>query len=464
MPKVGARPKGVSRTHGWSEPRKEGTGAAPAPGKRWVPEERKRMHAPKRGSAASPGHAWRVVGMLWLICFFNYADRQAIFAIFPVLKQQFGFTTEQLGLIGAAFTLVYALTAPAAGSVGDRFSRRILVLGGLGIWSAVTGCTALCSRVWQFIVVRGAEALGETFYFPASMSLISDYHGRATRSRALSLHQTSVYAGTIGGGTVAGWLAQRWGWRSPFLLLAAAGLLLAAILAFRLRELPRGAADPEAHSEPVERPGLGAGLRECARVPTALLLAAGFFGANLVALVFLSWMPTFLKEKFGLDLAAAAFGGTVFIQVASMVGAALGGAAADRWRARWSGGRIAVQALGALAGAPCIFFCGWTRSLGSLAVAMTLFGLFKGVYDSNIWAALFDVVPVSRRGTVVGWMNMVGWLGGALGVFGVGAAVQRGVSMSAAIASTATLYLGVSALLLAAAIFFAPADVKRLQA
>ena len=145
-------------------------------------------------------YKWLVVFMLWFICFFNYADRQALFAVFPLLKEHFGFDKEQLGLIGAAFTWVYALSAPFAGQTADRLPRKGLILGGLIVWSIITGFTAACSRVWHFVLVRGAEGLGETFYFPASMSLVSDYHGKETRSRALGAHQTSVYMGTIAGG------------------------------------------------------------------------------------------------------------------------------------------------------------------------------------------------------------------------------------------------------------------------
>ena len=92
---------------------------------------------------------------------------------------------------------------------------------------------------------------------------------------------------------------------------------------------------------------------------------------------------------------------------------------------------------------------------------MTLFGLFKGIYDANIWASLYDVVPVSRRSSAVGMMNMIGWLGGGLGAWLVGRAMDRGVTMSAAIASTAIIYLGVAVLLLVAGLVFAPRDVRR---
>ncbi|HLY65464.1 MAG TPA: MFS transporter, partial [Chloroflexota bacterium] len=265
------------------------------------------------------------------------------------------------------------------------------------------------------------------------------------------------YAGTIAGGALAGYMALHFGWRSPFVLLGVAGVALGILLMTQLREPARSSdrqldEDSTASAlEPVAVNGVGQSLADWLRSPTAALLLMAFFGANTVALVFLTWMPTFLKEKFKLDLAHAGLGATVFIQTASMLGSAAGGWMADRWRASRAGGRILVQALGAACGVPCIYYCGLTRNLSSLLAAMTLFGLSKGLYDSNIWASLYDVIPAARRGAAVGGMNMVGWLGGALGAYGIGAAVSQGVSMSAAIASTAVLYAFVAALLLVAA-------------
>ena len=229
----------------------------------------------------NPRYRWHVVLMLWFICFFNYADRQAVTAIFPLLKTEFHFTSEQLGLIGAAFTWVYALTAPIAGQVGDRMARKRVILGGLAVWSLITGWTAGCSKLWHFVFVRGAEGLGETFYFPASMSLIGDYHSRATRSRAMSLHQTSVYAGTIGGSAFAGWMGEHYGWRSPFVVLGILGVILGVILALMLARLlhePRRGASEET---PQEFLPMSVFLHELIRTPTALLLIAAFFGQTL---------------------------------------------------------------------------------------------------------------------------------------------------------------------------------------
>lgn len=405
--------------------------------------------------------------MLWFICFFNYADRQALFAVFPLLKARYGFNQEQLGLIGAAFTWVYALSAPFAGQTADRLPRKALILGGLTVWSIITGFTAACSRVWHFVLVRGAEGLGETFYFPASMSVISDYHSPRTRSRAMSLHQTSVYAGTVGGSVFAGWMGLRYGWSSSFVVLGAAGCVLGLVLAGFLREPRRTAGSSAGATLPGQRPTgntvpMAQFLGELMRTPAALLLILAFFGANFVALVFLTWMPTFLKEKFHLNLAAAGLEATIYIQFASMAGAGVGGWLADRWRSRLPGGRILAQAVGALAGGPFIFLCGFTRDRGTLILAMSLFGLAKGLYDANIWAALYDVVTPTRRATAVGLMNMVGWLGGGLGAYAIGLATTRlHLTMSQAISSTALIYVGVAVLLLIAAFAFAPRDIHR---
>jgi MFS family permease len=417
----------------------------------------------------SSRYPWAVVAMLWFICFFNYADRQAIFSIFPLLESELGFTKEQLGWIGAAFTWVYALSAPFAGQVGDRFPRKTVILAGLYVWSIVTGFTSICTKVWHFVFVRAAEGLGETFYFPASMSLISDYHTRTTRSRAMSFHQTSVYAGTIGGGALAGWMGQEFGWETPFLVLAVAGVILGLVLAKFIREPARNEAeiaagnvpDGETKTEPLR---LTEFLSTLAATPTALALILAFFGANFVGLVFLTWMPTFLREKFELNLAVAGIGATVFIQIASMIGAMSGGWLADRWRLSLPGGRILVQAVGTLGGAPFIYLCGETTDLKILMGAMTAFGFFKGLYDANIWASLYDVVPAARRGTAVGIMNMIGWLGGGMGSVSVGFAVTRGFTMSATIASTAGIYVVVAAVLVTAALVAAPRDVRRASA
>jgi MFS family permease len=416
-------------------------------------------HDPARGWPNS--YKWWVVFMLWFIGFFNYADRQAIFSVFPKLKQEFGFDEVQLGLIGSAFMWLYAFGAPFAGFLADRLPRKPLILGGCLFWSGITMMTGWCAGVWQFVAVRALEGLGETFYMPAAMSLISDYHGSGTRSRALSFHQSSVYAGTILGSWWGAWFAETHGWRVGFWVFGGAGAVLAVVLFRFLAEPRRGAADrtgSDVNSGSVgETPSLqrsGEWRREIFGKPTALLLMAAFLGANCVATVFLTWTPTFLVEKFGFKLTSAGLSGSVFIHLASAVSAPLGGVLADWLARRWIAGRVATQALGLLAGAAFVAVVGLTDKVSTLLGAMAAFGFCKGLYDSNIFASLFDVVAPRARATAAGVMNMVGWGGGALGPIAVGLATKYGRhpksidNMSEAIAFGAIIYVVGAGLLL----------------
>ena len=366
----------------------------------------------------SRSYAWSVVGMLWFVCCFNYADRQAISVVFPALKSEFGFNKEQLGLIGSAFMWVYAGAAPLAGWAGDRLQRRHLVLGGCLFWSFVTLTTAWCGKLWQFVTVRALEGFGETFYFPSSMSLVSAYHGVRTRSRAMAVHQSSVYVGTIGGSWIGALLAQEYGWRTGFYCFGALGIVLAGVLYLFLREPAPEQEDVDGNRGTVgvlaPAPFLET-LRFIATHRSARLLALAFVCANFVAALFLVWTPTFLMEKFGFKLGAAGLTATLFIHLASAFSAPLAGWMADVGSRRHPGARMFVQCAGLLAGAGCVAVVGWTRDRSTLILAMVAFGACKGFYDSGIFASLFDVVPVQSRATAAGILNTVGWTGGALG-------------------------------------------------
>jgi len=85
--------------------------------------------------------------------------------------------------------------------------------------------------------------MGETFYFPAATSLMSDYHGARTRSRALAIHNSGVYIGTIAGGWLGAMFAVTLGWRAGFYFFGAAGMLVALILYRWLKEPHRGQAE-----------------------------------------------------------------------------------------------------------------------------------------------------------------------------------------------------------------------------
>lgn len=391
----------------------------------------------------SRNYKWVVVGLLWFVCFFNYADRQAIFSVFTPIQKEMGLTDVELGWIGSAFMYVYALAGPVAGIIGDRLSRKALIIGGLVFWSVVTVGTALATDFEHLVLVRALEGFGEAFYFPASMALISDYHDQRTKSRAMGIHQSSVYAGTIAGGAVSGWMGQHYGWRSSFVMFGALGVLLGLVLLLALKEPPRRVSAQADHAHATldwSRKSLWADIAEIFRTPMVRILMMVFVGANFVASIFLTWMPTFLLRKFNLSLSMAGLNGTAWQQLASVVGVLAGGVLADRLVQRFAGGRMMTQALGLFGGVGFIFLTGWTLELPVLIGAMIGFGFFKGIYDANIWASLYDVVKPERRATALGLMNSIGWLGGALAPTAIAMASAR-YGMSACISMNSLIYL-----------------------
>ena len=406
--------------------------------------------------------------MLWCISFFNYADREAVFSLFPLLQREMHLTAVQLGLLGSAFAWVYGLTAPFAGSIVDRVRRKTAILGGLYAWSIIALLTPISRTFNQLFSFMAAEGLGETFYYPASMSMISDYHSKKTRSRAMGSHQTSVYLGTIGGGFFAGLIGEHYGWRWSFLVFGGLGILLGFVLIRLLREPERGAADLAEQTLPPEllarkRIPIRQFIGVIARTPSAALLMGGFACANFVALVLLSWMPKFLYDKFHMGLAMAGLSATLFVQLASMVGSPLGGWFADLLGRKFAGGRMLVQAAALFCGAPFVFLCGATRSIAIVVAALTAWGLFKGLYDANIFASVFDVVPAQARGTAAGFMNMIGWLGGGgLAPVSIGLLAER-YNLSIAISLAGFVYVIAGILLLTAGIRFAPTDAARCE-
>jgi sugar phosphate permease len=215
------------------------------------------------------------------------------------------------------------------------------------------------------------------------------------------------------------------------------------ILVFGLKE-PEGQGEPKSI---VEEHSLSKGLQEILIKPFTLTLICIFTGANFVAAAFLTWLPSFLYQKFHMTLTVAGFSATVYLQLASVCGVLVGGILADRLIQSMRGGRMRAQSIGLLCGVPFLILCGRASSLPLLVIALICFGFCKGLYDANIWASLYDTIPVHRRGFSAGLMNSVGWLGGGLAPIGIAAATSR-VSLGAAISGMAGIYLVLGTLML----------------
>ncbi len=384
---------------------------------------------------------WLPVGLLWCVCFLNYADRQAIFVLFPLLRSGLGLSTLQLGAVGSAFMWMYACFGPVAGWLGDRWSKRRLILGGVLLWTVLAFVIAFARNFAELVFLRALSGLCEAFYFPAAMSLLSEIHGPKTRSRALAIHQSAVYVGSIGGGALSGWLGEVAGWRSVFVCFASTGLAVSLGVALLLRgsEQHVVSRDVREVASASPAPGLWTASKAFFSDGRVLGLAAVFIGANFVAMVFATWFPTYLHDAFHMSLGMSGLNGTLYLQLAAVGGVVLGGFWADALASRRAGGRIIVQAAGLFVGAPFVFITGWTHTIPVLLVALAGFGLGKGIYDSNLFASLYDLVPANRRASAAGLLNSLGWLGGGFAPLVVGLAARR-FGLAACLLWTSLLY------------------------
>jgi MFS family permease len=321
---------------------------------------------------------------------------------------------------------------------------------GLAFWSVICAATGFARTYYQLLFFRAAEGLGESVYFPASLTVLADYHPPETRSRALSIHQTSVYVGTAGGTFVAGVLGDHYGWRSPFFVLGLIGLAYSLWLGTQIVEPSRGASErPETSPDETEAapPRFGPDAAEVLRTPAAAMLIVVFIAANFVAMAFMAWLPMFIKRKFGMSLTGSSLTSTAW-SLASLVGALAGGYLADlaAWR---PGGRIKVQAFGLIAAAPFVLAMALADTVNLMVLILLAVGFCKGVYDANIWASLYDVTRPALRGTATGLMNSVGWAGGFLAPLVVGFLSDR-YGLTPAVASTGAFYVVAGGLAFAA--------------
>ena len=179
-------------------------------------------------------------------------------------------------------------------------------------------------------------------------------------------------------------------------------------------------------------------------------------------------MPSFVVERiYGNDMAMLAVAGllaTTPLQIASMVGSPTGGILADFFRARTLRGRVLVQGIGVVCAVPFVILCGNAHAYAPLIVALVGWGLFKGMYDSNIFASVYDVMPKELRGMTAGFMNMFGWAGGALAPILAGKiADNKELGLGYAISHASVGYLACGLLLFAAAMIFVKRDAARVQ-
>lgn len=377
---------------------------------------------------------WELIVLLWLVFFFNQADRQIFNVILPHIKADLELTDAELGMIASVFIWAIGICVPLSGYIGDVFSKKKVIIFSLLLWSAATFFTGLSAGLVHLVILRGIVGSSESFYAPAASTLIGEKYKDKT-GFALAIHQTALYAGIIMSGLIGALIAEKFGWSAAFYFFGGIGIILSVILFARFKKM----ALPDA-PEAADKVALLDGLKGLFRKKTAVLLTLAFACMVFVNVGYLTWAPTFLHEKFKLSLANAGFSSMFYHHVFAFLGVLAGGRFSDKFAEIDAGARLKVQALGLLLGCPFIYLLGAAGDLFWVYAGMGLFGFFRGMYDSNIYASLFLVTPPGIRASVSGAMIMFAFLTGAFAPWILGV-IKPTLGLSSGLSALSVVYL-----------------------
>ena len=368
----------------------------------------------------SKHYKWFLIALLSCAFFFHQADR-ALFGLLTIpIQNDLHLTDVQIGWINTTLSWTLAAMTVVAGFLGDRFSRKWIITLSLIAWSLMTICMGFIGGFAGALFFRSiATGVGESFYAPSAYALIACHH-KETRSVALSIHQAALYFGLMVSGLIVaaalGWLGS---WRNVFIAFGAAGCALGIIFIWALRE---------GTHETDRTDGTGnwtTGLRAYFCNPSALCATAGFVAIVFVNNAYLFWAPKFAAEKFAVGVGEAGKGVMLWHHLFAFAAILLGGVITDRFVRRMPRFRLGFQILALLLGAPMLLWVGLAPSFATLLVAASAYGVFRGFFEVNTHASLFDVVAPAHRSTAVGLLNMIAFFFGGLSGVAMGALSQR---------------------------------------
>lgn len=361
-------------------------------------------------------YPWVVVGLLSVVAFLNYLDRQMLSTMQAAIGVDIAELREaqNFGRLMAIFLWIYALVSPFAGSIADRLSRKWLIIGSLGVWSLVTLLMGHCQTFSQMYWLRGLMGVSEALYIPSSLSLIADYHAGKSRSLAVGLHMTGLYLGQAVGGFGA-IFASALSWRLTFHWFGIIGVLYAVVLAFFLKEKRQEVAGHDAGRQ--SQPDRESILKSFGLIFSNIafwVILFFFASTSLPGWATKNWLPTLFAQNIDGGMAVAGPVATITIALSSFIGVMVGGPLSDKWVKKNLKGRVYTSAIGLGMMIPALVLMGLGHGLVPAIASGLIFGLGYGMFDTNNMPILCQFVPSHLRATAYGFMNMVGVAMGAL--------------------------------------------------
>ncbi len=411
-------------------------------------------------------YRWFVVGIFFAFMLLHQSDKLLIGPLTPEIMRSFDITKTQMGAVVTGALIVGTVLYPLWGYLYDRYARAKLLALASFIWGATTWLSAIAPSYGTFLATRASTGIDDSSY-PGLFSLISDYFAPNIRGRIYGLLQLSQPIGYLVGMVLALMVAPMlgWDWRNVFYITGGLGILLAIIIFFGVRDMPRGKSEPAL--ENLEEMGVYRFSKEQAlglfkKRSLWFMFMQGFAGVfpwNVITY----WFFTYLAEERGYDE------NSVLLTMAPAVlilagGYFIGGALGDYLFKRTLNGRIIVAMVGVLTGAIFLFFTMnvpvENRTLFFILLCLT--SLFIPMSSPNIISTVYDVTLPEVRSTALSVQYFIENGGAAL------APLLAGIIADASNLHTAILTICVSAWLLCSvfylfAIRFLPGDIQTLR-
>lgn len=406
-------------------------------------------------------YKWLLLGLVWVTYFLQQGTRQMYNAMLPQIKEYFGggVSEVQLGLVVSTFVLVYAFAVPFAGIASDLLRRKWVLVTGTFLFSVGIFASGFVTTIGALMITYGiVNAIGQSMVPSPSTSLIAQFH-TDTRSTALSIYQMALYVGIVICSCVSGWVSGLGPgtWRWAFLFFGAFGLVWYVVLLLFLRNTP-AAVKASVEDQTVQKPTLKDVFVEIFTKPSFLLMTLAFgmclYGAN----GFKTWMTTYLKDTFStLTPATAAFHGVFWFFLGALVGIAIASRISDRIAKRRPTFRVEMNFIGLVLAAPAVFLVVNVPGFVACCAALFFYGMAQGVYDSNFFAAIYDVIEPRFHAAATGIFCCGAFLIGSFAPPVLGWMSEH-LSMKAGFSSLAAFYLFGALFLVIARVFYLKRD------
>lgn len=353
-----------------------------------------------------------VIANLFLLLFLGVADNQMIAALLPALGVSLHKTVEALGLLVVVYSVAAASSSFVSGALSDHYGRRRFLLAGVALFAVASWLASRTQTFAQLMLARSLTGLAAGAISTCSIAYAGDWFAYQVRGRAIGIISSAYFAAPIVGLPLAGEIADRFGWRGPFVFFSALAVLVTTVsLALPKEVVARNSSTKKLRASVAAFRSFLARRDLAAALLIAFLVSGGLVG-------FITYIGEWLSDHFGIRTGAITL---VFMVggLASLAGAPLGGILADRWTKR--GVSIVSNVLISITVA-AVPFLRWGAGLLAVFGATGLSAAFR---QGPLTALMTELVPAAQRGSFIALRNIASQLGIGAAAFAGGLLYQR---------------------------------------